>query len=469
MRSELRWRYAADNQALRSAVGTRADGLIKVRAGSGWALSGPYLDLPAGQCRVRVLLAQPARGAIRVELTSNDGQRTIASEKINFLLRSATVIELAANLAETTTGIEVRIACRSDVSLDIEAVEIDLDRELPDEPLRADRTVGFETSKTYADKIESGFFGRYLSGPAVMEIGYKGYDGGTVPIVPQAVGVDVDYPGYDGETFPFADASFDAIYSSHCYEHIGPWKAVLQDWYRMLRIGGFLIIVVPHQLLFERKRHLPSYFNPDHKRYYTSKSLLGEIEEALVENGYRIRHLVENDKGFDFAPSPREGSSGCYEIELVIEKVALPYWHPDDGTVRAYPAGEFRSAMSHSDPWRIDLDLTQRDRCVIYGPYIALAPARYVADFHFENADPASGIAPPTLFVDVARMGEQIAFRRLSSEEMAGILRDGKVSIDFSNDVSGGIYEFRVFAGMPSDYKLRFKGVDLRYARLPRA
>jgi SAM-dependent methyltransferase len=468
MRGEIKWRYPADNAALHTTAGERIGGLIRVRAKSGAALFGPYLDVPAGQCRVRVLLAKPGSGVVDIQLTATDGQVTLASQKVNFLWQRSTVIELAADLAEAITGLEVRIFCRGEASLDIEGVEIDLDRELPDEPLQPDRPVGFETSKTYADKIASGFFQRYLSGPAVMEIGYKGYDGGTVPIVPQAIGVDVGYPGYDGETFPFASQSFDAIYSSHCYEHIGPWKAVLRDWYRLLRIGGFLVIVVPHQLLFERKRHLPSYFNPDHKRYYTAKSLLAEIEEALEENGYRIRHLIENDKNFDYAPSPKEGSSGCYEIELVIEKVALPYWHPDDGSVRAYPAGEFRTPLPPTGPWSLELDLSQRDRCLIYGPYIALADAKYVAEFHFEPVAVASEDAVPNMSFDVARDGERLVSYKASAKDMAAILRAGKIALDFANDKPGALFEFRIFAGMPSDLKIQFKGVDVRYARLPR-
>jgi len=468
MRNEIQWRYPAGNEALKTKVGERIGGLIRVRANSGWALFGPYLDVPAGRCRVRVRLAQPGSGTINIALASDNGQKVLASDTVHFLMRRSTVLELAVDLAEPANGLEIRISCRNDVSLDIEGVEIDLDREVPEEPLRPDRPVGFETSKTYAEKIENGFFQRYLSGPLVMEVGYKGYDGGTVPVVPQAIGVDVGYPGYDGETFPFAGNSFDAIYSSHCFEHIGPWKAVLRDWYRLLKIGGFLVIVVPHQLLFERKRHLPSYFNPDHKRYYTARSLLAEIEEALVENGYRIRHLVENDKNFDFAPSPREGSSGCYEIELVVEKIALPYWHPDDGTVRAYSAGEFRTALPQTDLWSLDLDLSRQDQCLIWGPYIELAPAKYVAEFHFEKMPLAADAPAFRLNFDVARFGETITTHRTSESETKRIFEEGKFCLPFTSGEESDIFEFRMYTGTPSSMKPRFKGVNLVYSREPR-
>lgn len=46
---------------------------------------------------------------------------------------------------------------------------------------------------------------------------------------------------------PFEDNSIDAIYSSHALEHIERWRIVptLQEWYRVLRIGGELDLRVP--------------------------------------------------------------------------------------------------------------------------------------------------------------------------------------------------------------------------------
>jgi SAM-dependent methyltransferase len=468
VKSVINWRYSARNAALRSAVGKKVGEVIHVRAHRGCALNGPYLDLPAGRCAVRVLLRGRSHGRVRMELTVKDGREVLASESFDLLNWCDRALEITADIP-AVSGLEVRLFCRLAVSIEIEGVEIDHEFET-NEALTPDRPVGYESRKTYADKIASGFFNRYLSGPRVMEVGYKGYDGGTVPIVPQAIGVDVDYPGYDGSTFPFASESFDAIYSSHCFEHIGPWKEVLRDWYRLLRYGGHLVIVVPHQFLFERKRHLPSYFNPDHKRYYTSQSLLREIEEAFEENSYRIRHCVENDKDFDYWPVPGEGSSGCYEIELVIEKIRPPYWHADDGSVRAYPPNEFRTPLDRPSPWAIELDLSEENRCVVFGPYVGLRPAQYVAEFHFEGGAQDVEAAGTHLVLDVARSAGRVASYSLKGEEMRQMLRDGKFRMEFNNDEPGGIHEFRIFnGGKSSDLKLRFKGVVLDYKRPARA
>jgi len=464
VKSEINWRFPARNAALKTVVGEKIEDVIRIRAHRGCALHGPYLDLPAGRCTVRIVLRGPSQGRVRMDLTTSDGKQTLASEALHLLNWRRKTIEMSVDIP-AVTGFEVRLFCRLGVSLDIEGVEIDHVFETL-ETLTPDRTVGFESSKTYGDKIASGFFDRYLSGPRIMEVGYKGYDGGTVPIVPQAIGVDVDYPGYDGSSFPFADESFDGIYSSHCFEHIGPWKEVLRDWYRLLRYGGHLVIVVPHQFLFERKRHLPSYFNPDHKRYYTSKSLLAEIEEAFEENSYRIRHCVENDKDFDYRPAPGEGSSGCYEIELVIEKIRPPYWHLDDGSVRAYPASEFHTPLNRAGPWAIELELSEKHRCMVFGPYIGLRPSDYVAEFHIEGDAHEAERLDARLTLDIARSAQRVASYSLQGSELRQALESGKFRVEFSNDEVGGIHEFRIFnGGTASDLTLNFKGVVVDYKR----
>ena len=197
--------------------------------------------------------------------------------------------------------------------------------------LDPNRPVGRESRKTYAAKIESGFFDRYLTGKAILEIGYKGGLEGVVPIVPQAIGIDIDYPGYDGKSLPFPDESQDAVYSSHCLEHIKDYRSALREWFRVTKVGGYLVIVVPHQHLFERKQDLPSRWNLDHYRFYTPATLLSEIEEAFEPNSYRVRHLVDNDLGFDYSVTPLQAGVGCFEIELVLQKIKKPAWELDDG------------------------------------------------------------------------------------------------------------------------------------------
>jgi hypothetical protein len=64
--------------------------------------------------------------------------------------------------------------------------------------------------------------------------------------------------------------------------------------------------------------------NPDHKRFYTPATLLAEVEESLPVNGFRVRHLADNDYEYDYSQSIDGYPEGCYEIELVIQKITRP-------------------------------------------------------------------------------------------------------------------------------------------------
>ncbi len=184
-----------------------------------------------------------------------------------------------------------------------------------------------ESGKSYYRHCVDGFFRSYMSGDVILDVGYKGYDNPQgITVIPGAIGVDLDYPGYDGKRLPFADESVDSVYSSHCLEHIDDYQDALRDWHRVLKIGGFLVCIVPSQLLYERKRRLPSKHNEDHKRFYTPMSLLKEVETSLEENTYRVRRLEDNDRGYDYDRGLELHPEGCYEIVLVLEKIRKPRW-----------------------------------------------------------------------------------------------------------------------------------------------
>jgi SAM-dependent methyltransferase len=333
------------------------------------------------------------------------------------------------------------------------------------------RPVGWESRKTYADKITSGFFQRYLSGNNIIELGFKGGLDGTVPIVPQAIGIDVDYPGYDRLHLPFPDESQDAVYSSHCYEHIADYTGALREWYRVLKVGGYIIISVPHQFLFERRTNLPSIGNADHKRFLTPASLLTEIENSFRPNSYRIRHLCDNDRGFNYE-SMAKHAEGCFEIELVIEKIKKPRWNLDDGSLRAYAASEFFSHGSPISPWSWELDLSQIDGCLIWGPYITLQPGDYEVEFSFEALGIGDGPLASAITFDVTqnsdRVGQHthvIADLVLSGKDGGAAMRSGSTKIAFSNKEIWASFEFRLHAARsPFSGRLKFNGVILRYA-----
>jgi len=186
--------------------------------------------------------------------------------------------------------------------------------------------VGEEGRKTFGRFLRDGFFEQYMSGERILDIGYKGYLEDVHPILPQATGVDLDYPGYDGSILPFADESQDAVFCSHTLEHIADYRTVIREWFRVLKVSGYLIVVVPHQFLYERRREPPSAWNIDHKRFYTAASLLREIEEAVAPCAFRVRMVEDNDVDYDYRLSLKEKASGSYEVICVIQKLAPPAW-----------------------------------------------------------------------------------------------------------------------------------------------
>ncbi len=207
--------------------------------------------------------------------------------------------------------------------------------------------IGVEAGKTIEDKRRTGFVAKYLSGGAILDIGYRGYTDAE-PVVAQAIGIELDYPGYDGRTLPFPDRSQDAVFSSHCLEHIEDFRNAIREWHRVLKVGGFLIIAVPHQFLYEKRRNLPSRWNADHKRFYTPASLLAEVELSLAPNSYRVRQLSDNDLGYVYAIPPEQHAGGCYEIELVLERIEPPAWELE--TPPSEPKPEHRSATPALQP-----------------------------------------------------------------------------------------------------------------------
>lgn len=64
------------------------------------------------------------------------------------------------------------------------------------------------------------------------------------------------------------DESFDFLYSSHCLEHLRDPAEALDNWLRVVRPGGHLVVNVPDEDLYEQGQW-PSRFNTDHKVTFT--------------------------------------------------------------------------------------------------------------------------------------------------------------------------------------------------------
>jgi hypothetical protein len=270
---------------------------------------------------VRPLIGARRRLRLRTKMITEDEARTVFALLLGREPESQERIAVLAAQVDSVVDLWFRILSNDDYRKE-SSTRLGSHRVPRYWPIRG------EPSVTFREKLTNGFFESYVSGRVVIDVGYRGDKPDAVPILPHAVGVDFGFPGYDGKTLPFPDESVDTVYSSHTLEHIADYKEAIRDWYRVARVGGFVVCIVPHQFLYEKRRELPSRWNPDHKRFYTPASLLAEFEEALEPNSYRVRHCRDNDFAYSYQRGPDQHAdvNGSYEIELVIQKIKPPLW-----------------------------------------------------------------------------------------------------------------------------------------------
>lgn len=121
---------------------------------------------------------------------------------------------------------------------------------------------GGETGKAQARRQREGFFEKYCQGEG-LDIGC-----GNDPVVDGVYGWDL-MNGDAQYLKGVEDDSLDFVYSSHCLEHMIDVRIALYNWFRVIKTGGYLILYIPHRDLYEKKKELPSRFNPHHKHMFT--------------------------------------------------------------------------------------------------------------------------------------------------------------------------------------------------------
>lgn len=177
-----------------------------------------------------------------------------------------------------------------------------------------------ETYKSHNRREREDFFVKYCKG--------KGLDicnGGDL-ITPDVCGWEIengDAQYLDG----VQDNYFDYVYSSHGLEHMDNVRIALKNWFRVLKKDGFLIVAIPHRDLYERKSHLPSRWNTDHRHMFLigkedlpdTLDIVEEIKQALMGEPYDIKYIKACDYNHSIT-DPLKHSDGEYQIEFVIQK-----------------------------------------------------------------------------------------------------------------------------------------------------
>lgn len=149
---------------------------------------------------------------------------------------------------------------------------------------------------------------------------------GPDPVTPTARRFDLE----DGDAncvSKYVKEQFDFVYSSHCLEHMHDPRATILDWWKLVKPGGYLFVVVPDEDLYEQGV-FPSRFNDDHKATFTlskarswSAKSINVLDLANSLPGGQIVSLQLQDAGYDrslmsFGPT----NSGLW-IRLVAKMV----------------------------------------------------------------------------------------------------------------------------------------------------
>jgi len=130
----------------------------------------------------------------------------------------------------------------------------------------------YETSKSAKRRFNDGLFhSRYFVGSGI-DIGcgndslsrFKKYG------FPLMLAIkEWDLKDGDGQYLEsIEDNTFNFLHSSHSLEHMTSVRTALDNWIRVIKPGGFIIITVPDEDMYEQGI-FPSNFNNDHKHTFT--------------------------------------------------------------------------------------------------------------------------------------------------------------------------------------------------------
>jgi ADP-heptose:LPS heptosyltransferase/predicted SAM-dependent methyltransferase len=143
---------------------------------------------------------------------------------------------------------------------------------------------------------------------------------GSFKILPQAISVD---NGHHSEMFGiamspdvhvetaedlsiFGSNSMDFVYSSHLLEHIENWNVALKEWWRLVKVGGKLVLYLPHADFYPKVGEPGA--NPDHKWNIYPEDIVGamaflggfemlEWQERNNDNEYSMLLVFEKKQG----------------------------------------------------------------------------------------------------------------------------------------------------------------------------
>lgn len=127
-----------------------------------------------------------------------------------------------------------------------------------------------------------------------------------------------------------ADNSMDFLFSSHCLEHVQHPYITLFHWFRVLKPGGHMVVVVPDEDMYEQGL-FPSKKNPDHKWSFSihKRQSWSQVSVNILDlvtslgDDAQILKIESCDAGYHYIAEPHDQTvhfaAEC-AIEIIIRK-----------------------------------------------------------------------------------------------------------------------------------------------------
>ncbi|MBI1897178.1 MAG: methyltransferase domain-containing protein [Acidobacteria bacterium] len=119
--------------------------------------------------------------------------------------------------------------------------------------------------------------------------------------------------------YPFRDASFDAVRAVHVIEHVSDVVRTMEEFHRLLRSGGRVLVVTPHYTDFS------SFCDPTHRWHL---------------NSFSFRYFGEDHGGFSYYSQAK-----FLEISVAVKLLNLWRWLGFQFLVNRFP--RFRRFWEH--------------------------------------------------------------------------------------------------------------------------
>lgn len=133
---------------------------------------------------------------------------------------------------------------------------------------------------------------------------------GTFKVLPHAISVDNGHHEAFGHRINpdvkikdaadlsvFGSQTMDFVYSSHLLEHMADPKAALLEWWRLVKVGGRMVLYVPHEDLYPKVGEPGA--NPDHKHNINEDKMLGWMSTTVL--GWDLEVFERRDQDDEYS------------------------------------------------------------------------------------------------------------------------------------------------------------------------